>query len=64
MAKWTGSIPTPAAIGCRIEQTMMMEWIASWKQPTTRNTAAMKKPVMTGPTPQAETPERIASGIL
>ena len=43
---------------------MMMAGMASRKQPTTRNTKAMKKPVAAKPMPQACTPVRIASGIL
>ena len=64
MAKCTGSIATALASGSRIGAQMMMAGIASRKQPTTRNTKAMKKPVAAKPMPQAWTPVRIASGIL
>ena len=45
MAKCTGSMPTDRASGSRIVPTMMIAGMASRKQPTTRNTKAMKKPV-------------------
>ena len=63
MAKCTGSSPAEAAIGERMVPTMMIAGMASRKQPTTRNTAAMKKPVWIGPMPHSATPERIARGI-
>ena len=63
MAKCTGSSPAAAASGLRIVPTMMIAGIASRKQPTTRNTPAMKKPVAIGPMPQSATPDRIACGI-
>ena len=63
MAKCTGSSPAERASGSRMVPTMMIAGMASRKQPTTRNTKAMKKPVAIGPMPQAETPARIALGI-
>ena len=42
---------------------MMIAGMASRKQPTTRNTKAMKKPVAIGPMPQAATPASSAFGI-
>jgi hypothetical protein len=63
IAKCTGSMATAWASGCRIVPTMMIAGIASRKQPTTRNTAAMKKPVWYRPIPQLPTLARIAFGI-
>ncbi len=64
MAKCTGCSPACSASGWRIEPTTMMAGIASRKQPTTRNTAAMKKPVRIGPICHAITGASSASGIL
>ena len=55
---------TALASGSRIVPQMTIAGMASRKQPTTRNTKAMKKPTPIGPMPQALTPVRIASGIL
>src|SRR5258708_1703770 len=63
MAKWIGFMPTEAASGCRIVPKMMIAGIASRKQPTTRNTNAMKKPAWVMPIPHVETFSRSALGI-
>ncbi len=63
MAKCTGSISTARDKGSRIGAQMMMAGMASKKQPTTRKTKELKKPVARKPICQAETPVRIASGI-
>ena len=44
IANDTGCMCTDSASGCSVVPTMMMAGIASRKQPTTRNTKAMKKP--------------------
>ena len=56
-------MPTEAASGCRIVPKMMIAGIASRKQPTTRNTNAMKNPAAVIPIPQVETFSSRARGI-
>ena len=60
---WGKPIPADWASGARIVPTMMMAGIASRKHPTTRNTPAMKKPVVVDPMCQACTPASSALGI-
>src|ERR1700741_5168677 len=63
MAKGIGAMPTLRASGSSTVPTMTIAGMASRKQPPTRNTPAMKKPVAIGPMPHAATPSSSAFGI-
>ena len=63
IANDTGCMLTDAASGCSVVPTMMIAGIASRKQPTTRNTNAMKKPTPMRPSPHDVTFSSSAFGI-
>ena len=63
IANCTGCMFADRASGSSVVPTMMMAGIASRKQPTTRNTKAMKKPTPIGPMLQAMTFSSSAFGI-